>query len=146
MGIDELTFDELDTLLMPIEIDYAFLNDSINYFERMMSSWGSSYDTRRQLTGYRRGLALSKAKLNGTHTKEQWLIILKIFNGTCSNCGCKTIGNPTKDHIIPISIGGSDGIWNLQPLCRECNSLKLSYAVDYRPSWLIDLLSEVGHG
>lgn len=30
----------------------------------------------------------------------------------------------TKDHIKPRSKGGGDGIYNLQPMCIDCNNLK----------------------
>jgi len=46
--------------------------------------------------------------------------------GACVRCG--TTGskdNPlTADHIVPKSKGGTDDEWNLECLCRKCNSAK----------------------
>lgn len=54
----------------------------------------------------------------------------------CANCGkwCGRAGgdritlHPDElmevDHIRPWSMGGSDKVWNLQPLCRPCNRSK----------------------
>lgn len=65
---------------------------------------------------------LQSARKKGTHTKKQWISLLEEFDYRCLRCGCQPLGGPTKDHIIPISGGGSDSIDNLQPLCFQCNS------------------------
>ena len=56
----------------------------------------------------------------------------------CAHCG-KWCGRPGRerariadeckmevDHIKPWSQGGSDELWNLQPLCKPCNRNKLA--------------------
>jgi 5-methylcytosine-specific restriction endonuclease McrA len=60
-------------------------------------------------------------------TGEEWRIIKQRHNHTCANCGKReSQSDPTSlltvDHIIPLSAGGSNGWWNIQPLCLSCNS------------------------
>ncbi len=45
-----------------------------------------------------------------------------ILSMPCANCGSKD--RPTLDHIIPISLGGTHSVGNLQTLCMPCNSSK----------------------
>ena len=56
---------------------------------------------------------------------------LKRFYGENCLC-CQQSRKLTADHIIPLSQGGSNGIWNIQPLCRSCNSKKGVKTIDYR--------------
>jgi 5-methylcytosine-specific restriction endonuclease McrA len=56
------------------------------------------------------------------HTEAEWLAMIEIYKGRCAHCKKRT--RLTRDHIIPISGGGTDEITNIQPLCRPCNSRK----------------------
>lgn len=61
----------------------------------------------------------------GSFTVEQWLDLKKRFNYCCASCGTpETIKKLTKDHVIPLTKGGSNFIDNIIPLCQSCNSRK----------------------
>jgi D-beta-D-heptose 7-phosphate kinase/D-beta-D-heptose 1-phosphate adenosyltransferase len=73
----------------------------------------------------------------GLHSQKDWGFLKKKHNYCCAECGdseqslhLKWGGtwksSLTKDHIIPLSRGGSDNIDNIQPLCVSCNSSKHS--------------------
>lgn len=78
----------------------------------------------------KRSERLTAAREINSHTKGQWNEMLYFFNHSCSKCGSTDF--IVKDHIKPIYQGGSDGIENLQPLCRSCNSSKGAESTDYR--------------
>lgn len=71
-----------------------------------------------------------KRQAPGTHTIAEWRRLCTWFGQVCLCCGAS--GPLTKDHVVPLSRGGSDYIANLQPLCRSCNSSKLQRTIDYR--------------
>lgn len=92
--------------------------------------WGSTETKGRHLRSKR----LAEAREKGTHTELQWSLMKEFHEHRCVRCGAD--GEIVKDHIAPIYQGGSDGIDNIQPLCRRCNASKGPEAKDFRkPDW-----------
>ena len=71
-------------------------------------------------------------------TREKRKILYFISGGKCPSCN-KQIQNKhrnlldsymTVDHIVPKSLGGTDNIDNLRPLCRDCNNKRGNAAIE----------------
>lgn len=106
------------------------------------SKWGTDNSTYN--AKLKRSERLALARKIASHTKDEWNA-LKIVVPGCPKCGSGE--DIVKDHIQPIYQGGSDGIDNIQPLCRRCNAAKGPESVDYRPDgWrkrMDDVLSKM---
>ena len=58
-------------------------------------------------------------------TKEQWLEMMNFFNFRCAYSGEQLDkDNRSIDHLIPLSLGGENEIWNCVPMLRNLNSSK----------------------
>ena len=73
-----------------------------------------------------------KLNCKGSHTNNEWEQLKKIFGNICPSCGKEE--KLHKDHIIPLTKNGTDYIYNIQPLCRICNSKKKTKIIAY-PKW-----------
>jgi len=55
------------------------------------------------------------------HAHAEWVAKLVEYGGYCAYCPAPA---DTKDHDVPLARGGSNGIDNIVPACRSCNSRK----------------------
>ena len=66
----------------------------------------------------------------GDFTVTEWKELCRTYLYRCLCCGKK---KPlTADHVIPVILGGSSNIDNIQPLCQPCNSHKHTGTTDFR--------------
>lgn len=102
-----------------------------------VSRWG----TPKEMAAQNRSQRLSAARAKATHTKDEWAVVLEVFDSRCVKCGTPASeligGTICKDHVVGIRNGGDDGVWNLQPMCRPCNTAK-GQDGDYRGNVLPD--------
>jgi len=72
----------------------------------------------------------TKYNAQGSHTHLEFLSVCDKQNWKCASC--RKVKELTEDHIVPLSRGGSDWIWNIQALCKSCNSIKGTRLIDNR--------------
>ena len=96
---------------------------SLEYYKRFPEKSVAASNRRRAL----------KYASETTHTEEEWQELKAFYNFKCLRCGAQEPDiKLTRDHVIPLTQGGSDSIDNIQPLCARCNSKKNNKHIDYR--------------
>ena len=69
------------------------------------------------------------SRQKGTHTRDEWVQLLRSVQGICYYCG--ELALPAcEDHKIPVALGGSDAINNIAVSCEPCNQAKGALTAD----------------
>lgn len=63
-------------------------------------------------------------------TLREWVELMEKYDFRCLRCNRQIHLSP--DHVQPFSMGGTNTIDNIQPLCHKCNVAKNSMHMDYR--------------
>lgn len=80
---------------------------------------------------YERRRNLTKQNISGTHTKAEFNSLCNRMRWECEYCGAQlNLKTATEDHIIPLALGGDDGISNIAVACLSCNASKGKRPVD----------------
>lgn len=100
--------------------------------------WFKSYrisnpDTNRRQHNNRRARILAAL---GSFSESEWRAVVARQNSLCADCGLP--GGLTADHIVPLSRGGCNFIFNIQGLCRACNAAKRDKIIDAAEFSLFD--------
>ncbi len=96
---------------------------SLEYYKRFPEKSVAATNRRRAL----------KLSVKGSHSEKEWQDLKAFYNFKCLKCEKQEPEiKLTRDHVIPLTQGGSDSINNIQPLCARCNSKKNNKHIDYR--------------
>jgi 5-methylcytosine-specific restriction endonuclease McrA len=97
-------------------------------------NWKGGISRTKEYKQHWRQLMRAKRRgATGTHSMEEWRALKERFDFMCLCCKKREPEiKLTKDHIIPLSKGGSNDISNIQPLCNSCNLRKFTGTEDYR--------------
>ena len=84
---------------------------------------------KRTHTKFKNNTKLRTMKLE-TLTLNEWRAALIYFKGNCAYCGYtpfKRKERLTKEHVVPMSEGGTITKENIIPACNRCNSSKSNH-------------------
>lgn len=109
----------------------TFSGSSREAVEAKLAAYREEHPSRLLGKPRTRKAHMEAAKALGDHTEREWCAKVRRLGTLCIYCQrkCGKFG-PTKDHLVPVSRGGSNGLDNCVPCCKQCNSLKGDLTVE----------------
>lgn len=84
--------------------------------------WAIAHPEERRATGHKRRARIRDGCSPGV-TAAEWRAIVERYEGRCAYCFAAR-DRLTRDHVVPIALGGRDEPSNVVPACRRCNCSK----------------------
>lgn len=106
-----------------------YYNQNKEYLKYKRKEWRKNNQDKTREIGRR--YRAKKKGTGGSVSNIEWKELCSHYGNICLRCGSSD--KLTQDHVVPLSKGGFHTIYNLQPLCRSCNSSKRDKTIDYRP-------------
>lgn len=106
-----------------------------DYYLRMFKANGekrkSLPDFKEKQAHYRkRAKAVRRSRqASGNFTLDDWRWLLDLYENKCAYCDMELM-QPTQDHVIPLSKGGTHTLSNIVPACMKCNQKKNAQDVE----------------
>jgi hypothetical protein len=80
----------------------------------------------------------------GSFTNAEWEQMKLIQRYTCVGCGeSEPFIKLVRDHIVPVSRGGTNEWSNIQPLCEDCNCRKHAKTIFFLEGFRVSDISVV---
>lgn len=92
-------------------------------------NWFEAHPEKRR--EYNQNRLAYKRGGEGKITAQEWEDLKAKYGNRCIVPGC-TNTDVTMDHVVPLSMGGTHTIDNIQPLCGHHNYTKNTKVIDYR--------------
>lgn len=92
------------------------------------AAWKKRNPTKVSIMNQKRRSLRTQA--GGHYTLEEWIDLCSYYGNVCLCCNRPEVLTP--DHVIPIALGGTSSIDNIQPLCLPCNLHKYTGTTDFR--------------
>lgn len=79
---------------------------------------------KKKINAQKRERRLREMGAEGSHTEAEWIAKLALYSNRCIEDDDSCRGDITKDHEVPLIMGGGNDIDNIVPRCRYHNSKK----------------------
>lgn len=106
--------------------------DKTQYHTDWMRRWRKNNPEKSRFLSMQSKLK-RKTNIVGSYTYKEWRELKERWHNMCPAClRSEPEVKLSVDHIVPISKGGTNFIWNIQPLCISCNSRKYTKDIEYK--------------
>lgn len=135
-GANRAVHDGLNRLCRPCAVLYAteYVRRNVERVAERVRRHRSKPETKHKRIVWQEARRQRQLAAPATLTHLEWRGIIASQGGRCLMCGVMfgQVVKPTRDHIVPVKLGGALTRDNVQALCGPCNSRKQARVLDLR--------------